>query len=177
LLFADFHGFSKLSDFEVPRFVTHCLGLVGNLVAESPHKPLMKNTWGDGLYIVFANMRDAGCFALELCARVSETDWNQKGLPPMRIRVGLHAGPVFCCIDPVTGQTTYIGAHVSRAARIEPVTPVGQVYASQAFAALAAAEGVNEFRCHYVGQTPLAKQYGTYPTYVVHRREAARSAT
>jgi class 3 adenylate cyclase len=176
LLFADFQGFSRLSDPEVPRFVAHCLGLVGKLVADSPHKPAMKNTWGDGLYMVFANMRDAGRFALELCARVREMNWSEKGLPQMKIRIGMHAGPVFCCTDPVTKRTTYIGAHVSRAARIEPVTPGGQVYASQAFAALAAAEEVREFRCDYVGQTPLAKHYGTYPTYVVLRRGAAPSA-
>ena len=169
LMFADFEGFSRLSDTEVPRFVAHCLGLVGRLAAESPHKPMIKNTWGDGLYMVFANMRDAGGFALELCDAVAQTPWQEKGLPPMRLRIGLHAGPVFRCTDPVTQRCSYIGAHVSRAARIEPVTPPGQVYASQVFAALAADEGVTEFRCDYVGQTSLAKKYGTYPTYVVLR--------
>ena len=58
---------------------------------------------------------------------------------------------------------------VEFAARIEPITPPGQVYASQAFAALAAAQGVTEFTCDYVGQTPLAKGYGTFATYHVHR--------
>jgi hypothetical protein len=43
------------------------------------------------------------------------------------------------------------------------------VYASGAFAALARADQVEAFRCAYVGQTPLAKGYGTYPTYVVRR--------
>jgi len=56
---------------------------------------------------------------------------------------------------------------VSRAARIEPITPPGQVYASEAFAALAAACGAKNFTCDYVGQTPMAKGYGTLPTYHV----------
>jgi class 3 adenylate cyclase len=170
LLFADAEGFSKLTDEEVPRFVHHYLGLAGELAAESPHKPLMKNTWGDGLYFVFASVGDAGLFALELRDRVRNTDWSKKGLPALSLRIGLHAGPVFSCTDPVTQRSNYIGTHVSRAARIEPVTPTGQVYASQSFAALAAAEGVKEFRCDYVGQTSMAKKYGTFPTYVVLRR-------
>ncbi len=173
LLFGDAEGFSKLSDQEVPLFAQHFLGVAGKLAAESPHRPLTKNTWGDGLYFVFANVRDAGQFALDLRDAVRGTDWSRHGLPPLSLRIGLHAGPVYSCCDPVTRHTTYIGANVSRAARIEPITPTGQVYASQTFAALAAAEGVNEFRCDYVGQTPMAKKYGTFPTYVVLRRETA----
>jgi class 3 adenylate cyclase/tetratricopeptide (TPR) repeat protein len=173
LLFGDAEGFSKLSDEEVPLFAEHFLGLAGKLAAESPHRPLTKNTWGDGLYFVFANVRDAGQFALDLRDIVRATDWSKHRLPPLSLRIGLHAGPVYSCCDPVTRHTTYIGANVSRAARIEPITPTGQVYASQTFAALAAADGVKEFRCDYVGQTPMAKKYGTFPTYVVLRHETA----
>jgi class 3 adenylate cyclase len=170
LLFADVEGFSRLTDEEVTGFVQHFLGLVGELIGESALKPLMKNTWGDGLYFVFSNVRDAGRFALELRDRVRDTDWRAKGLSSLSLRIGLHAGPVFLCTDPVTQRASFIGTQVSRAARIEPVTPAGQVYASQAFAALAAAERVQEFRCDYVGQTPMAKKYGVFPTYAVLRR-------
>jgi class 3 adenylate cyclase len=171
LLFADAHGFSELTDEEVPRFVQHFLGLAGRLASESPHRPLMKNTWGDGLYFVFPNVHDAGQFALDLRDGVTQTNWPEKGLPTLNLRIGLHAGPVYSCTDPVTQRANYIGAQVSRAARIEPITPTGQVYCSQAFAALAAAEGVTEFRCDYVGQTSMAKKYGTFPTYVVRRSQ------
>jgi class 3 adenylate cyclase/tetratricopeptide (TPR) repeat protein len=169
LLFADAQGFSELSDEQVPLFVHHFLGLAGQLAAHSSHQPLMKNTWGDGLYFVFASVQDAGQFALDLRDGVCSTDWEAKGLPSLNLRIGLHAGPVYACTDPVTLRPNYIGAHVSRAARIEPITPTGQVYASQSFAALAAAEGVKVFRCDYVGRTPMAKKYGVFPTYVVHR--------
>jgi class 3 adenylate cyclase len=171
LLFADAEGFSKLTDEEVPLFAQHFLGLAGRLAAESAHRPLTKNTWGDGLYFVFSNVRHAGQFALDLRDAVRDTDWLKHGLPGLNLRIGLHAGLVYSCRDPVTERTTYIGANVSRAARIEPITPTGQVYASQTFAALAAAEGVKEFRCDYVGQTSMAKKYGTFPTYVVLRRK------
>ena len=107
---------------------------------------------------------------MELADLVNRTDWSQCGLPSeLSIRIALHAGPVFPCQDKVTGHRTFSGAHVNRTARIEPITPPGQVYASQAFAALATDDPACEFRCNYVGLTPLAKGYGAMPTYHVSR--------
>ncbi|HUJ39446.1 MAG TPA: RyR domain-containing protein [Candidatus Acidoferrales bacterium] len=169
LLFADAVGFSHLDEAEVPAFVEHFLGLVARVVAELPEPPLLMSTWGDGLYFVFAHARDAGVYALELCDRIKATRWPDKGLRPMNLRIGLHTGPVYCGMDPVTRTKNYFGTHVSQAARIEPVTRPGHAYASQAFAALAAAHRVTEFRCLYVGQTKLAKDYGTRPIYLLTR--------
>ena len=171
LLFADVRGFGKLSEEEIPLFVERFLGTVAAELARSPHTPTLTNTWGDGLYFVFRNVRDTGEFALGLCDAVRAIDWRAKGFHhELSLRIGLHAGPVYSCVDPVTKRPNYIGAHVSHAARIEPITPPGEVYASGAFAALARSEEIKEFICAYVGQTPLAKGYGTFPTYVVHRR-------
>jgi len=171
LVFADAHGFSKLNEEELPRFVQHFLGAIATELTHLPSPPLLTNTWGDGLYLVLRNVRDAGAFALRLSEAIRSTDWLSKGFrTALGLRIGLHAGPAYACLDPVTRRPNYIGMHVSRAARIEPITPPGEVYASGAFAALARADGVREFTCAYVGQTPLAKGYGTYPTYVVHWR-------
>jgi class 3 adenylate cyclase/tetratricopeptide (TPR) repeat protein len=168
LLFADAPGFSQLSDTDLPRFVEDYLGLAAREMERLDTRPLLANTWGDGLYLVFGSVRDAGVFALRLCAAVRSTDWSTLGFrSAMSIRIGLHAGPAYACIDPVTGRPNYIGAHVSRAARIEPITPPGAVYASGAFASLARADGVAEFTFSYVGPTPLAKGYGTFPTFLV----------
>jgi class 3 adenylate cyclase len=90
-------------------------------------------------------------------------------LSGLSLRIALHAGPVYKFTDPVTGDRSYGGTHVSRAARIEPITPPGQVYASEAFAALAAAQGLRSFNLDYAGQTPMAKGYGTFPTYNLRR--------
>lgn len=62
-----------------------------------------------------------------------------------------------------------IGAHVARAARLEPKTPPGLVYASEAFAALEMLNPIRGFRCDYVKQLDWAKRYGTFPAYVVRR--------
>ncbi len=175
LLFADAVNFSKLTEAQIPIFVRDFLGAVGSLVARFQPAPLLRNTWGDGLYLVFADVQAAGRFALDLSDLLNATDWTRRGLPPdLNLRIALHAGPVYACTDPVTQKLNFIGTHVSRAARLEPITPPGQVYASQAFAALAAAQHVEGFTCDYVGQTPLAKKYGTFPTYHVRRQQAAR---
>ncbi len=170
LLFADASGFGKLSEDEIPLFVEHFLGLVAAELRRAGTAPVLTNTWGDGLYFVFDDVRSTGTFALTLREAVRATDWSAKGFRhDLSLRIGLHAGPVYACVDPVTGRPNYLGAHVSRAARIEPITPPGEVYASGAFAALARSEGVREFVCAYVGLTPQAKDYGTLPTDIVQR--------
>lgn len=170
MLFADAVGFSRLSEQEVPRFVEHFLGALGRMISESRRGIVAKNTWGDGLYLVFSNVEAAGNFALDLCDLMTTTDWTRHGLPStLSLRVALHAGPVYEFNDPVTGSRSYGGTHVSRAARIEPITPPDQVYASEAFAAMAAAQRVTSFGFDYAGQTPMAKGYGTFPTYHVRR--------
>jgi class 3 adenylate cyclase len=176
LLFADAVGFSKLREEQIPIFVQRFLGAIGRLLKVGSHLPIHKNTWGDGLYFVFGTVTDAGMFALELCEMVNTTNWLDLGLPPsLNLRVGLHAGPVYACFDPILERPNYVGTHVSRAARIEPITPPGLVYASESFAALSAAEAVTSFHCEYVGQTAQAKEYGTFPTYVVRRTAGKRT--
>jgi class 3 adenylate cyclase/tetratricopeptide (TPR) repeat protein len=168
LLFADAPGFSQLNDADLPIFVDRFLGAIRQEISRLDTSPLLVNTWGDGLYMVFGSPREAGVFALRLGEAILGTHWQALGLSTaLSIRIGLHAGPAYACIDPVTGRSNYLGAHVSRAARIEPITPPGTVYASSAFAALARADGVDEFTCVYVGPMPLAKGYGTFPTYLV----------
>ena len=127
MLFADVVGYSKLTEEGLPRFVTHFLGAVAELMAASPHAPLMQNTWGDALYFVFKSVEDAGLFALALRDRLCHISWTQYGLPAdLILRIALHAGPVSACVEPVTQHPNYFGSHVSWAARIEPITPMAR---------------------------------------------------
>jgi class 3 adenylate cyclase len=175
MLFADAVGFSKLEESDVPLFVARFIGKIAELVAQYGEYVLARNTWGDGFYFVFSSVESAGKFALNLSDLVSVTDWTQQDLPAdLNLRIALHAGPVYEEQDPITGQQNFYGTHVSRAARIEPITPPGSVYASEAFAALAAAQQASGFRCEYAGQTPMAKGFGTFPTYGVTRTRAFR---
>ena len=170
LLFADAVGYSKLTEDQIPRYVTGFLGAVAELNRRTRHRFEHVETAGDGLYIVFGSVVDAAHYALELSALATTTDWSALGLPPsFNLRIALHCGPVYCGWDPVTETRIYTGPHTSRAARIEPITPPGQVYASSAFAAVAAASDADEILMRYVGRSPLAKGSGTLALYHVQR--------
>jgi class 3 adenylate cyclase len=166
LLFADAVGYSQLSEDQIPRYVNGFLGAVAELNQRTRHKYEHVETAGDGLYMVFTDTLDAARYALELSELVTSTDWTGHGLPAsFNMRIALHCGPVYCGWDPVTGSRLFTGPHTSRAARIEPITPPGQVYASSAFAAVAAAKGVDGIVMRYVGRTPLAKRSGSLSLY------------
>jgi hypothetical protein len=170
MLFADAVGFSKLREGEIRPFVTAFLAQVGKLRWQSEWQPEVANTWGDGLFFGFSDVRSAGLFGLELRRLVRDGPWDKIGmLTKPDLRLALHAGPVFKLDDPVTGQPNFFGGHVSRTARIEPVTPPGLLYATEPFAALAAVQAPREFHCEYVGRVPLAKSYGDEGLYRVTR--------
>lgn len=170
MLFADVVGYSRLREEQVPGFLQHFMGALKSYLADFPAPALWVNTWGDALHCVFSSVREAGLFALGLRDLVADTDWEAQGLPPgLKLRISLHAGPVFIWESPAFAGLRYSGSHVSRAARIEPITPPNQVYASQEFAALASSQGIAEFICEYVGQVPLPKQAGIMPLYLVRR--------
>jgi len=167
LLFADAVGYSQLSEDQIPGYISGFLGAVAELNRRTTHRFEHVETSGDGLYMVFRSVSDAAHYALELSALTNAFDRAACGLPPtFNLRIALHCGPVHCGRDPITGSPIYTGPHTSRAARIEPITPPGQVYASSAFAAVAAASG-GGFIMHYVGRMPLAKSYGTLGLYHV----------
>lgn len=169
ILFADVVGFSRLtSDEQVMQFLRGFLGEVARYTRRGNFAPLARNTWGDGLFFIFGSVREAGLFALGLCDMVESIDWSDYGLPTdLNVRVAVHAGPLFHFTDPVIEMESWSGKHVVRAARMEPVTPPGKVYASREFAAIAAAQRVAEFRCEQVGRVLLDKKAGLEPLYVV----------
>ena len=177
ILFADVKHFSKLSEAQVRHYIQHYLGCVSRLITHSSdeqhHGPLACNTWGDAFYMVFESAGEAGSFALKMRNALAPSpdgnaDWVKCGLPQeLNIRIALHAGPVLFFPDPVLRSMSFTGRHVSFAARLEPVTPTGQIYSSEAFAAMAAMEAVTEFRCDYVGVIKAAKDFGFVRAYRV----------
>jgi class 3 adenylate cyclase len=103
----------------------------------------------------------AAAFALDLQDAIASIDFGSHGLPGhLALRLGGHVGPVFPVRDPVLEAAAFTGWHVSRTARIEPVTPPGEVYVTDAFAAAVALAGAPELTCDYVGHMAAAKGYG-----------------
>jgi MAP3K TRAFs-binding domain/Adenylate and Guanylate cyclase catalytic domain len=175
MLFADAVGYSKLGEDQIPNYIEGFLGAVGKLARTTHHPYEHVEVAGDGLYMVFATVEDAGHFALELSQLANAFDRDAWSLPPQfNLRIALHCGPVHCARDPITGGPLYTGPHTSRTARIEPITPPGQVYASSAFASVAAALGTG-FALSYVGRMPLAKGYGTLGLYHLRGFAVGRS--
>ena len=58
----------------------------------SANRPVVRNTWGDGLYFVFRTARDAGLLAFDLAERIAGTRWS--GLPG---EMALHVGAGMAC--------------------------------------------------------------------------------
>ena len=174
MLFGDLKGFSKLTDRELPIYVDGVLGAIERVRDAHGDKVLLANTWGDGLFLVFRRAHDAAACALDLQAALTQLDFAKLGLSaPLSLRIGGHLGPVYETLDPVLGRNNFFGAHVSRAARIEPVTPPGCVYVTETFAAALALEHSEEFACDYVGMTKAAKEYGTMRMFLLRPRRRA----
>jgi hypothetical protein len=176
MLFADAVGYSRLSEAQIPLFFEHYIGTVAAFNKATGHTAVHIETAGDGMYMVFDDPGTAGRYALGLSELINSQDWQSRGLPAdLGMRIALHCGPVFVGVDPITAAPLYSGIHTSRTARIEPITPPGQVYASSAFAAVAAARGIAGLRFSYIGRTQLAKHHGVLPLYHV-KRSRRRSA-
>lgn len=170
MLFGDIKGFSKLREVQLPAFAHEVLGRFARVLDRHAGQILFCNTWGDGLYVVAHDaLAAAGC-ALELQDEMSRFVPTQHQLPEtMGLRLGGHVGPVFELDDPVLKRRNCMGVHVSRTARIEPVTPEGAVYVTEAFAAEVALARSAGYTCEYVGQVPAAKHYGTMRMYSLRR--------
>ena len=63
IMFADAVGFSKLREVHMYAFIKTFLGRVGELVEEIPVeselRPIVMNTWGDGIFMAFRTARAA----------------------------------------------------------------------------------------------------------------------
>jgi class 3 adenylate cyclase len=171
MLFADVKNFSRLDDVRYPDFFSTFLDEVKSVIEEKSPRPAFVNTWGDGLYVVYDRVVDGADFALRLVDRVRGVKWADLGLPvDTTVRIGMHAGPVYQRMDPIIGRENVFGSQVNRAARIEPVTTPGCVFASEQFAAALAVEVGHPFSCEYVGIEELAKGYDRCALYLLGRR-------
>jgi class 3 adenylate cyclase len=171
LIFADVKGFSKLADEQVPLVLQHVLNAFATVLERYEDAIEHRNTWGDALYVVLTDTVLAAECALELQQAISAIDLRELRLPDdLALRIGAHVGPVFPLEEPVLRTLAFTGSHVSRTARIEPVTPPGAVYVTEPFAAaleLAQRPGLG---CDYVGSMPAAKDYGHFRMYRLRRR-------
>jgi hypothetical protein len=170
MLFADITGFSQVTDEGTLIFADRVFGAFAT--ALKPHRShlLGRRTWGDALFLVFPDATTAASCALDLQDAMASIDLVAEGLPEhLALRLGGHLGPVFRYHDPIINAPDFTGSHVSRTARIEPVTPGGAVYVTEPFAAALVLAGRDDVTCDYVGHVPMAKNYGRLRMYRLRR--------
>ena len=171
ILFTDFKGFSTLSESALPSFWDGVMRIVAEVLDGQADEVECRNSWGDALYAVTSSASSAAEIALQLQDRLARYDYATLGLDGSGgMRIGAHYGPAYRTVDHITGRITFYGTEVSKAARIEPVTPPGAVFVTEPLAAILALEGRDLYTCRYVGRIALAKKYGDYPMYRLTRR-------
>lgn len=171
IMFGDFHGFSRLNDRQMLTFYNHVMGRVASVLDKYDGEIVTRNTWGDGLFLVFSDLGSAARCALELQSELAYLDTRSLGLPAgLGLRLGLDAGAVFEIRDPILKSAAFTGSHINRTARLEPNTPPGEVYVTEAFAALVTLLEQRDFICEYVGFMKTPKNYGRLRTYLLRHR-------
>ncbi len=179
MLFADIKGFGSLEDDKMPFFVYTFLNKVVSHLNDQGEfqRPLMVNTWGDGIFMVMNDPVSLACYALALVDVIHDTDWSMTGLGSPEIRIGLHCGPIYKVLNPITLREDFFGNHVNLSARLEPKAVPGQIYASEHFAAilkeeLSQCEDIQicrKIRTAFIGKVNLPKDFGIYNLYRIFK--------
>lgn len=172
ILFADYKGFSRLDERQLPIFASQVMGTIGDVLDRFGDAISFRNTWGDAIYVIISTPVIAARVAVELQQALAVPPAALRGDDDaeMGMRIGVHHGPIYRGQDRVLGQPLWFGTEVTRTARIEPVTPTGAVYCTEAFAAMLALEPDDSYACHYVGRVTLAKGYGQIGMYRLRQR-------
>lgn len=162
-IFADFTGFSRLSEADIPLFQMLHIGAIAEVLRRSPGRILRQHTWGDAVHIVTADAATAAALLIGIHDAISALRPRLEGpLAQLELRLAGHYAPVHVGIDPIEQTPLYFGSQLSFAARIEPVTPPGMIFVTEAFAARLALDAPDRYITEYAGEIELAKRYGQY---------------
>lgn len=165
MMFADVKGYSRLSGLQLYIFAQRFMAACARVIDDHAPGIHSTRTQGDSLFVVFRDLVSAVTTVRALRDMIAETDWAGSGLPSdLAARFALDCGPCYAYDDAVTGRREICGAHVIRAARLEPVTPPGHIYASESFAALCAVNRVDA-GFEAAGSIILPKSYGEMRIY------------
>ena len=170
LVLAEVVNFKKIAEHQVAAYIHEFRGTMAGLTAGLPRSPTAAESSAGINFFAFDSLSDAARFALDLRDLIGRVTWAERGLPKdLGIRIVLHAGPVFAYVDPVLRRPTCLGAHVMRPTRITPMTPPGQIYVTQEFAALCGSEGVAALSFEFIGHLPMTRLFEDAPLYRLNR--------
>lgn len=174
ILFADARGYSKLCDRDVLWYFNVLNPHLAKSIEKFRPDIQLIDTWGDGIYIITKKASIAARIAFELNEALAHIDQSMLDLQePLLLRIALHYGPVFSLYDYFEQKQTYSSNEVSKTARIEPVTPPGEIFGTDAFVAILELEGDRCATYEYAGTLPSAKNYGSFRMF--HIRPGLKS--
>lgn len=168
VFFADIKGYSHLTERQIIRLKNDVLPIASRRIEHN--ETSCKNTWGDGIVIFSNSLKSICSMALELRDFFINNDWTDAELPHLQIRSSIHQGENSALKDPFTGRDTVIGPNVIRAARLEPITKLNQVWVTKAVAIQIQAYESTVYACDPLGSVALAKSYGPEDVYALWRK-------
>ncbi len=158
MLHADINDYSKTSQERDICFSTNFLAVIAPIISEFKEHILWKQTTGGNLFILFRDINSAVDLARKLRATTQAENGSGHNSAAQQIRVVLDAGPCYSWHDPVMEQTQYCGYHVERAISMQPDTPPDTIYASDTFAALCRAFGIQNVSFDDAGDITMPEQ-------------------
>src|SRR5947207_6169886 len=132
VLFIDLVGYSKLLIEDQKQWLRQLTDVVlaTAQVREATNEQLVRLPTGDGMALVFRNSAEepAQC-ALEITEALQK-DSGSKEKPQLRLRMGIHSGPVSEVTD-VSGRTNITGGGINTAQRVMDCGDAGHILLSK----------------------------------------------
>jgi class 3 adenylate cyclase len=163
ILFMDVSGWSKLTMTEIHDFVSKAMPAFEQYLEGRE----LVNTWGDAIVATFESATTAAEAALSLRDHFPKA-YPHEGVPTgTSCRIALHHAEVLVGTNPLTLRQDVFGHGVHVAARLEPVTGIGQVFCTSDFAARLGEMTGRAPKAWPYGEMELAKGFGRTRVYVV----------
>lgn len=171
ILFSDMKGFSKLHDRDILWYYNELQPILAAVLDKFQSEIQHLDTWGDAIYLVTEKASTAAKIAIALNDALAEIDQRHVELKePLLMRIGLHFGPVYKVYDHLMKCFTYSSHDVTKTARIEPVTPPGEIFGTEPFVAMLELEGENWASCEYAGTLSSAKEFGAFRMFHIRTK-------
>ncbi len=147
-LFTDLEGSTRLWD-AFPEAMQPALARHDEILRDAiaAHDGHIVKTTGDGVHAAFADAGSAARAARDAQLALAREAWS--GVPPLRVRMGLHTGPA------ELREGDYYGTAVNRAARLMSVAHGGQVVVSLTTEELLRDAGADDFTLLDLGEHRL----------------------
>ena len=161
-------SFSKLLAEDTPGIILNLLKNIKDLIKPYDQHIEVINTWGDAIILCHPEAESIFHMASGIKNMFADKDARNFDLPEgLNIRIALHSGPAFFATDPLTGEPNVYGTSINRAARMEPVTIPGSIYASDQFAACLKLSSKEDLEFNHVGIIELPKGFGKQEVYQI----------